>query len=532
MLFLAIVLIFALGYVLYGRILEKVLDVKDDEPVPSKTNYDGVDYVPTNKFVLLGHHFSSIAGAGPIVGPITASLAFGWVPALFWIVLGTIFIGGVHDFSSLIISIRHEGRSIAEIARKYVNKSTYKVFLAFIWLSLMYVIAVFADIAGETFTVQPQVAAISILYMVVAILFGITTYRLRLPLAFTTIFWLLVILGGIVYSLNHPFLSLGKNVWVWILIVYCLFASVLPVWFLLQPRDYLSSFLLYSTVIFGVIGLLFGKYTYSLEAFKGLKDSNLGPIFPFLFITIACGAISGFHSLVASGTTSKQLDRAKNGRFVAYGGMIIEGVLAFIALSTAMIVGSKGGGNPQRVFAQGMAQFMSILRIPENIGITFGLLSISAFVLTTLDTATRISRYIFEELFEIKARNWMERVWVTVASLVLPIILLNMRATDPAGNPIPVWKVVWPLFGTSNQLLAGLVLIVIFLWVSKTGRQRKGIFLVPAIFMAFTTLFALVYTLTVRLRKGFDVISLIALLLLVLAVFVIEEVWRITKHGK
>ncbi|MDI6850703.1 MAG: carbon starvation protein A [bacterium] len=520
----AVILIFALAFKFYGRFLENTYGVKKEEPVPSKEKYDGVDYVPTNKLVLLGHHFSSIAGAGPIVGPIIAGLAFGWVPAILWIVLGSIFIGGLHDFSSLIISIRHGGRSIAEVAKKYINKRTYKIFLIFIWLALMYVVAVFLDLSADTFAKEPVVAQVSILYILIAILFGISLYRLKIKLGLSTVVALLLIFAGILFSLNNPLIILSKTQWIWILTLYAFLASILPVWFLLQPRDYLSSYFLYFTLLIGLIGLIFGKNSINYPAFVSFNSKSIGPLIPFMFITIACGAISGFHSLVSSGTTSKQLDNPKNARFVAYGGMLLEGVVAAIALSTVMIL-SKGQtvSNPQQIYSEGIGKFCSIIGIKPRAGQILGYLAVSAFILTTVDTATRIARYIFQELFEIK-ESLAARIFATMASLILPILLLNMKLRDFSGNVVPVWKVIWPIFGTTNQLLAALVLLIIYVWVKRENFKHSLAIILPMIFMLAMTLTALAYTLVIKMTHGqYDVITITALILFALAIFVVVE---------
>uniref|UniRef100_A0A7C4Y4R6 Carbon starvation protein A n=1 Tax=candidate division WOR-3 bacterium TaxID=2052148 RepID=A0A7C4Y4R6_UNCW3 len=527
---LGVIAIFLIAYFTYGKFLEKNYQVKETEDVPSKKLYDGVDFVPTNKFVLLGHHFSSIAGAGPIVGPILAGLVFGWLPAILWIVLGTIFIGGVHDFSSLIISIRHKGASIAEVANKYINKRTYKIFLLFIWLALVYVVAVFTDLTADTFFNEPSVAEISIYYIFIAIIFGILVYRVKLNLAFSTLLSLTLILAGIFFSLKFQFLFLPKTLWIIALLFYCFIASIIPVWFLLQPRDYLSSYFLYFTVIIGLLGLLFGNTSITYPAFISF-NSSLGPLFPFLFITIACGAISGFHSLVSSGTTSKQIDSIKNSRFITYGGMILEGIVAAISLSTLMMLKGKGLTNPQEIYAEGISRFASIFHINLEIGKRIGYLAISAFILTTLDTATRISRYIFQEFFGITKSSLLIRSFSTIVSLILPLILLNLKLRDLSGNIVPCWKIIWPLFGTTNQLLAALVLLIIYLWIKKEKYRNKVSVLIPAIFMLIVTISALIYTLYMKINKGlFDVITIIGVILLILSGFIIFETIRYVKE--
>ncbi len=389
----------------------------------------------------------------------------------------------------------------------------------------MYVVAVFLDLAADSFSSEPSVAQINVWYLVVAILFGLTINRLKLKLGLGTIVSLILIIGGIVFSLNHQFLILPKQIWVWFLLAYAMIASILPVWILLQPRDYLSSFYLYFTVMIGLIGLIFGKNSITYPSFVQFKSSSIGPLVPFMFITIACGAISGFHSLVSSGTTSKQLDSPKNARFVSYGGMILEGIVAAIALGTVMILTKEQAvGSPQKIYALGIGKFCSILKINPRIGEIIGYTAISAFILTTLDTATRIARYIFQELFDKKESDLKTRVMATGLSLILPLILLNINLRDLAGNIVPVWKVIWPLFGTTNQLLAALTLLVIFVWAKREGFKNRGAVLLPMLFMVLMTLTALSYTIFIKVsNKSFDVITISAIILLALAIFVIFQ---------
>lgn len=516
-----------LGYRFYAPYLAKLYSVKADEAVPSKELSDGIDYVPTNKYVLLGHHFSSISGAGPVVGPIIAGIAFGWLPAVLWIIIGSIFIGGLHDYSALVISIRHQGRSIAEVANQYINRRTYRIFLLFIWFALMYVVAVFADLTAVTFQNEPVVAEVSIFYIFIAVVFGWLLMRNKEKLAILTTSALLALLGLSVLSYKYPFLSLEKNVWVWILFAYCFLASILPVNLLLQPRDYLSSFLLYIAVLLGLVGLLFGRYPITYPAFISFSSDSLGGLFPFLFITIACGAVSGFHALVASGTTSKQIDDIKNGKFIGYGGMLLEGVVAIISIGIVMMLSTGDPllkGDPGSVFASGLGRFSALIGIDPQIGRTFGFLAVSAFILTTLDTATRIARYILQEITNKVRGNWAIKISATAASLVVPLVLMNLKIHDADGNVIPCWKMIWPLFGITNQLLAALVLLIIYLWAEKEGVKKKGIILLPALFMLATTVTALVQSIIAYIRSGnFTVVFYIALILFALSLVVIFE---------
>ncbi|HDL77871.1 MAG TPA: carbon starvation protein A, partial [Lentisphaerae bacterium] len=392
--------------------------------------------MPTRSPILFGHHFSSIAGAGPIVGPIIAGLAFGWLPALLWIIVGAIFVGGVHDFSSLVASIRHRGRSIAEIAHEYMPRGVYLAFLIFIWLTLVYVLIVFLDLVAAGFAPpQPElaqaggaVATAALCYIVLAVLFGISIYRFRIPQAYGALvfvpFVFLFLWVGYRFPLTPDKLPLlwqsPRKTWYVILLVYCFAASSLPVWVLLQPRDFLSSFLLYACLLMGGAGMLLsslkGTLATQYPALVAWKDPHLGFIYPALFITVACGAVSGFHSLVASGTTSKQLDSETSARPIAYGSMLTEGILAIVALGTIMILSRRPtGAAPVGLFAQGMGKFLSAVGIPARVGTAFGLLAISTFLLTTLDTATRLTRFIFQEFTGLW--NWAGRILGSVLSL-------------------------------------------------------------------------------------------------------------------
>ena len=527
-----ILLFFWIGYKFYGRFLETQYKIKEEEDVPSKTNFDGIDFVPTNKFILLGHHFSSIAGAGPIVGPIIAGIAYGWLPSILWIVLGTIFIGGLHDFSALVASVRHKGKSIGEIAKNYIGKRVYKIFLLFIWFALVYIITVFADLAATTFAKEPPVAQVNIGYILIALILGFTLYKLKLKLPIATLFALIIIGLIIFFSLGKNIIVFSRETWVWILLIYCFFASILPVWVLLQPRDYLSSYLLYLILIIGIIGSLFSNYSISYPAFVSFNP-QIGPLFPFVFINIACGAISGFHALVSSGTTSKQLDNIKNARFVGYGAMLLESILAIISLSTVMILSKdliKSSKLPTEIFSLGVSKFVSIIGLNPHLGLILGYLAISAFILTTLDTSTRISRYVLQELLGITASTLKVRLGATLISLILPIILLHIKFYAPDGTPIPAWKKIWPIFGSTNQLLAALVLLTIYVWAKNINPGKLLFILIPTIFMIIITLSALGYITFSNLR--FNIITLIALILLILAFYMIIEGIKVLKNRK
>jgi len=534
---LAGVVLFAAAYIFYGRFLENHYGIDDNRPTPSHTDYDGIDRVPAHKAVLLGHHFSSIAGAGPVIGPIIAATAFGWLPVLVWVIVGAIFIGGVHDFSSLIASVRHKARSIAEIAKEYMSPLAYKLFLVFIWLSLVYVLTVFTDLTANTFVEDGGVATSSILFMALAVGFGASVYRLKLPVLWSSLVFVPLVFVAVWVGQLIPIPPevvprlIGDNpakTWSIFLVIYCFVASTTPVWILLQPRDYLSSFLLYASVLGSFFGILLGGFAISYPAFTVWSDPQLGPLFPILFITVACGACSGFHATVASGTSSKQLDKESDARLIGYGAMLVEGIVAVVSLAAVAML-AKGDAltakPPLVIYGTGMSKFLSVFGIPAKLGFSFGLLALSTFILTTLDTATRLGRYIFEEFFNLKDTRW--RYMSTLATLVLPTIFVLITIRDNSGNPIPAWKVIWPIFGATNQLLAGLVLLVVAVWLRKIGK-KSGFVLLPMVFMNLMTIFALVLLLR---QYGLSAVGIIAGVLLVLALVLVAESYKTVKRA-
>lgn len=526
--FLVALAALALGYRIYGAFLSRRFDLNDANPVPSETMRDGIDYVPTRAPVLFGHHFSSIAGAGPVVGPIIAGLAFGWLPAVLWIVIGSIFIGGVHDLSALVASIRHRARSIAEIANIHMSRAGYLLFLIFIWLTLVYVLIVFLDLTSATFAEDGGVATSSIVFIFLALLLGLLLVRFRAPLGRTTALFLPLLagalwLGTIVPASLPPIGGDAKRSWDLVLLVYCAVASIAPVWILLQPRDYLSSFLLYGAVAGGVVGILAGGAEIAYPAFTAF-ETRIGPLFPILFVTIACGACSGFHSLVASGTSSKQLRRETDARRIGYGAMIVEGVLAVIALGTVMMLGREAGldsAPPTAVFAGGMGRFLSAIGVPAEMGTHFGFLALSTFLLTTLDTCTRIARYIFQELFGLSGA--FGRFAGTFVSLLLPAVFVFVSLRDAEGNPVPAWQAIWPVFGATNQLLAGLALVVVTLWLRRSGKKALFTFF-PTIFMVVMTLWAI--AMLVLSGKTAPIVRAVSVVLFALAVLLVIQAAR------
>lgn len=525
--------IFLIAYWTYGRFLSKHFGLDERTVTPASEMNDGVDYVPAKKGFLLGQHFSAIAAAGPIVGPILAALWFGWAPVLLWIVGGAIFFGAVHDFSTLTGSVRHRASSIVEIVKDYLGPRGHLLFLIFVWLSLIYVITAFTDLTSSSFvdpTLGGSVASSSFLYLVIGVAMGVALKKFQWPLWLaTSIFLPLVLLaiwGGQYMPLVLPandFLE-PQKMWNILLLVYCFIASLLPVWMLLQPRGYLGGFFLYATLAAGVVGLFLGGETVQYPAFIGWTSEKGLPLFPLLFVTVACGACSGFHGIVCSGTTSKQIAKEPDCRLVGYGGMLLEGVVALIALSTVMILvkgDALASGSPDKIYAEGLSGFVSHFGIPRDFARAFALLAFTTFIYDTLDVATRLARYIFEELMGWK--KFSGRVFATLISLAIPLICVSLKLTDAQGNLVPAWKIFWTIFGTSNQLLAGLSLMILSLWLKKTGKSW-WISLIPMFFMLAMTLWSLVL-----LMKP-NAIGFVAVLLFFLALALLFEAARNLKN--
>lgn len=518
------IILFFIAYICYGGYLAKQWGVDEKRPTPSHTKYDNIDYVPTNSKVLLGHHFSSIAGAGPITGPILAAV-FGWLPVYLWIVLGSIFVGGVHDYGSLLASIRHEGKSIGEIIKANVGNRGKALFNIFAWLTIVLVVAAFTDITASTFAYNPakpellagaRAGTASMLFIILAVLFGFAVYRKGASLTVSTIVGVVLLFICIWIGYVFPVLKLSKTVWCIILLIYITAASTLPVWLLLQPRDYLCSFLLYAMLIGGVLGIFIVHPTIQVSAVKGFavgEGKAVQYLFPMLFVTVACGAVSGFHSLVSSGTSAKQIDSERDVKFVGYGAMLIEGLVAIIALISATYI-AKTNGTPPVVFANGIADMMSSFGIPVEIGKVFVTLAFSAFALTSLDTATRIGRYIFQEYFDKGdgRKTPLTNMYVaTIATVCASIVLLVYGYTR-----------IWPIFGSANQLLSGLALLAITAWLSKNGK-KTFMTIIPMIFMFCVTLTALVLLIKQCYLQQSWILLAVSILLFVLAIFLIIE---------
>jgi carbon starvation protein len=497
--FLAVI---ALGYWLYGSWIARLMRLDASATTPANEMNDGVDFVPTRPFYLFGQHFAAIAAAGPIAGPIIACQAFGWLPCLLWVGLGVVLIGAVHDFMALAASVRHGARSIADITREHLGPRAGIAMMAFIWLALVYVIVAFADITSSSFVTGTEemagvalnfhpggaVAAASIFYLLLAVIMGLVQKFLNPPLWLVTIIFVPATFAAVWLGtqVSTYFVMNGKW-WALLILAYCAVASMVPMWSLLQPRGYLGGYVLYFALALGIVGVFFGGYTIKQPAFKTFNAGGMtGMLFPFLFVTIACGACSGFHGLVCSGTTSKQIDRETHIRAVGYGGMLAEAFVALIAMVTVMIVAQKDltGLKPGTIYGNGIGDFMTILigQKHRNYAITFGAMAFSTFVFDTVDVSTRLGRYIVQELF-----RWPTRfgAWVgTLLTVALPLYFISFA---PAGS----WVKFWTLFGASNQLLAALTLLAITVWLHQR-RQHVAFTLIPMLFVLITTLYALV----------------------------------------
>ncbi|MCI7807096.1 MAG: carbon starvation protein A [Bullifex sp.] len=504
-----IIMIFAIvvlvaGYIFYGKWLAKKWGVDPNRKTPAYEMQDGVDYVPTDKQVVFGHQFASIAGAGPINGPIQAAV-FGWVPVLLWCLIGGIFIGAVQDFSSMYASVRNKGRSIGVIIELYVGKVGKRLFLLFVYLFSMLVIAAFADIVAKSFGVNAgadasiqlansQVATVSTLFIVVAVAFGIFLKTVKPGTTVNTIVSIVLLILCIAVGYLCPFLKFSTNVWLYLVFLYILIASVTPVQYLLQPRDYLNSYLLVAMIAAAVIGIFVSNPTMNLPAFTGFTAAT-GSMFPILFVTVACGAVSGFHSLVSSETASKQVKNENDMLPISYGAMLVEVLLAVIAIIAAGAVadamtGALPAGTPQQIFSTAVASFLSGIGIPNQLSFTLISLAVSAFALTSLDSVARVGRLSWQELFldddedEASMASWkkiLTNKWVATIIVLIPSYLLGQVG----------YAEIWALFGSANQLLSVLALAAVAVFLKKTNKDNKMMF-IPMFFMLAVTVVALI----------------------------------------
>ncbi|MCD8222653.1 MAG: carbon starvation protein A [Clostridiales bacterium] len=508
MIILAAIVLLIIGYVYYGSWLAKQWGVDPKRKTPAIELEDGVDYCAAKPAVLMGHHFSSIAGAGPINGPIQASV-FGWLPVFLWCIIGGIFVGGLQDFGSLFASIRHDGKSVGEIIHDSMGKRAQKLFTIFALLVLLLVIASFVNVVAGTFytaagegfglvtnpTGNQTTAIISLLFIVLAIIYGILTNRMGLGTLPATIFGIIAIILMLAFGLNVGF-AMGRTGWIVFIGVYITIASLVPVWILLQPRDYLSSFLLYAMMAIAVIGIVFaafggGSATFDMPVFTGWS-TGIGTLFPTLFITVACGACSGFHSLIATGTSSKQLANEKDAKPIGYGSMLIESALGIVSLIAVGMVyqtyTSGGFGSPSVAFASGIAlMFGAEGSSINNVIKALLTLAVSVFALTSLDTGTRLSRFMFSELFLKEDEKSYQDATGIRRLLAHPLVGTAVMVVIGCILGALSLSQIWALFGAANQLLAGIALMAVAAWLGEAGKNNK-MFFIPMIFMLAATL--------------------------------------------
>ncbi|MFN7806004.1 MAG: carbon starvation protein A [Planctomycetaceae bacterium] len=634
------------AYRIYGSILTRLLGLRADVPTPAVTLRDDVDYAPIDSKFLLGQHFSAIAAAGPIVGPILAGYLFGWLPALLWILVGSIFIGGVHDMTALTASIRHKARSIAEVVRDNMSRRSYLLFLAFVWLALVYIIVAFTDVTSSSFlglqTLENNeiitgggIATSSLLYLAIPLLMGLCLRYTKLSIGWATAIFLplvgLSIWVGQFFPLaaedlfgmpqfvaeelppvrnealailnpgqreqfearaSHPrrlfelgdkgmasqlelteaqvaslktvldapsrkynlIVADGQRLWNVALLVYCILASVAPMWLLLQPRGHLGGYFLYIALAAGALGVVLGGKTVEYPAFRGFAVTDASgtvmPLFPLLFITIACGACSGFHSIIASGTTSKQLRCEPDARLIGYGSMLLEAMVAIVSLCCVMMLRPDSdllaGGQPKPnfLYSRGIGSFLSVVGVPATLGVSFGLMAFTTFVYDTLDVCTRLGRYILQEL-----TGWTGRTGKFVATALtagFPLLFLIWQPVDESGRIKERWRLFWDLFGASNQLLAALTLLGVTVWLWKTRRAMWVLYVtgIPCVFMYVMSMWALARAITplgqaVRGRLAGDAgvnlwsnpVPWVALVLACLGVLMALEAVRIVLAG-
>lgn len=521
------VALLACGYIFYGSFLAKQWGVDPSHETPAHTSYDGKDFVPANPAVLMGHHFSSIAGAGPINGPIQAAV-FGWVPVFLWVVIGGIFFGAMHDFGALFASIRHNGGSIGEVIKENMGVKAQRLFTIFALLVLILVIASFTAVVAGTFvsvkdaagnalpfitvgranvTGNASTATTSLLFIVIAFIFGFFVYRKNAKIGPATIIGVIGIVVITIIGLNVG-VNMSRTAWVIFIAVYVMLASLLPVWMLLQPRDYLSSFLLYGMMAVAFVGIIGSGMKVELPAYTGWTASS-GTLFPTLFITVACGAVSGFHSLIGSGTTSKQLDSEKDAKVIGYGAMIVESALAIIALIAIGVVYKEtniGGGDkfllsaPPTIFAGGVATMVATMfggvadftNPVYDVTYTLLTLAVSVFALTSLDSGTRLARYMFAELFipEGKTRDELTGVAKVMSH---PFVATGVMVVIGCGMGFMGLSQIWGVFGAANQLLAGIAMLAVATWLGNIGKNNK-MFFVPMVFMLAATITSLCMT--------------------------------------
>lgn len=539
---IAVLVTLALGYRYYGGFVARQYQLGDTPDTPAHLRQDGIDFVPTRPFYLFGQHFSAIAAAGPIVGPILACQQFGWLPAILWIGLGVVFIGAVHDFTTLVASVRHDAMTVAEVVKANLGRRAWLAILAFIWMALVYVIVAFVDITAGTFVSGDAeaagltfrfnqggaVAMASLIYLGLALLMGVVTRLWKPPLWLLTAIFVPATFGAVWLGTELSTVLLASwKVWVVLIIGYCFVASISPLWLLMQPRGYLGGFVLYSALAVGTLGIFLGGFEIEQPAFLGFSSPS-GTLFPFLFVTIACGACSGFHGLVCSGTTSKQIDRERHCHPIGYGAMLLEGFVAMIALATIMIVApaDTAGKAPGAVYALGIGAFLhELFGMAPLVAATFGAMALSTFIFDTLDSATRLGRYILQELTG--TRGLPSAALATAATCGVPLLFL--LATESGS-----FRLFWTLFGSSNQLLAALSLLAVTVWMKRQGRRTWYTFY-PMLGVFAVTVTSLVLQARQLGSASFGtppwINGLVSVLLLALAAVMVVDALRAKRGG-
>ena len=490
---IAAVILFG-AYVVYGRWLANKWGIDPKAETPAVKYNDGKDFVPTNGWTVFSHQFSSIAGAGPVTGAIQAA-AFGWLPVLLWILIGGVFFGAVTDFGALYASVKNEGKSMGMIIEKYIGKFGRKIFLLFCWLFTLIVIAAFADMVAGTFnaytSTNGSAGMVSIMFMVFAVVFGLIQKKWNLSGWKEAVVGIVFIIASFVIGNYFP-IELGKNAWSYITFVYIFFAAVLPMWLMKQPRDYMTTFMFIAMIVGAALGLVVAHPSMNLPVYTGFNNAKLGTMFPILFVTVACGAVSGFHSLVSSGTSSKTVANEKDMLKVGYGAMILESLLAVIALCVAGAAAAADGtaatGTPFQIFSRGVAGFFEMFGVPVHFATVFMTMCVSALALTSLDAVARIGRMSFQELFSVDdmehAEGWRKLLCNTYFSTVITLLCGFVLTKIGYAN-------IWPLFGSANQLLSALVILTLCVFLKVTGRSNKMLF-PPLIIMLCVTFTALV----------------------------------------
>jgi len=523
------------GYYLYGARIARVFGLNDKNITPAHSLNDGKEFIPTKRFYLFCQHFSAIAASGPIAGPIIACQRWGWLPCILWITIGVILIGAVHDFSALAASVRHRGGSIASIVKEHFGSKAGVVFLAFIWVALIYIIVAFTEVTAGSFVSSSEeleplkvgfnkggaVASSAFFYLLLCLLYGLINRFTKIPLWLSSIVFVPAVLGvtwlGTYFSTLFLF---DLKTFLLIIVVYCGLSSLSPVWLLLQPRGYLGGFVLIIVLLIGTIGLLFGNFTIKQPALVE-EEAMLSSLFPFLFVTIACGACSGFHGLICGGTTAKQLSKESHAHPIGYGGMLAEAVVAIIALSTIMIFSNNQVSDlkPGFIYGMGIGEYLSFIIGQEykDFAITFGAMAFSTFVFDTLDVSTRIGRYLIQELFS-WSKDYTKYI-ATIITLLPPALILMVGKGDS-------WIIFWTIFGAANQLLAALTLLSISVFLAKS-RKPVWMTIIPMVFLlsiTFTALFAIAKNSFIENTQGLGLMNgVVAVLLIALALYIVSQ---------